>query len=529
MKPFQFRIGTLMKIILLVALVAAASRMMAPPEWLLYVPVGSMGLGVVLMMALTKGPELRAQYLMRHPNRDPNRQRQALLGIATSPWNLSGRARNLALALLAELEKREQNFEAAAEHYRAILKRRLPHGREAFWHLELAHCLDRLGRDAEANQQRELADECLDNEPSDFFGWFSQGKVLHDGERYAEACEAFEQALEHLPAGLEPLRPQVLMNLVLSAHDAGRIRESAEWCEACLATKDAGPRRLIAHRMAGVAYDNLGALDFAEQHRRAAYDLAVESGDPKAIADCLAQLADLKFKRGNLVEAEQDCLRAAALGAPANRDAFVTRAEILNLWGRFEEAIDCFLEASRAEPLVVPDAERRSQAMLSFGMAWTAAEARDAARVRAHLEKANAAFASDPRLGLWCRTMSGLLAAMEGHAEESARVESEILAALPAFDDDRTTQLGTLYCLARAALARSDFARAESLLMRYRDRGPNPVSQPTLFYHLGLSRWEQDDHPGARDWFEQADATGLDTHYARLARRMLAGAMKVVP
>src|SRR5262249_26691105 len=120
-----------------------------------------------------------------------------------------------------------------------------------------------------------------------------------------------------------------------------------------------------------------------------------------------------------------------------------------------------------------------------------------------------------------CKAVAAWLAGMEADAPGSVLLEAEVLSGLTEFEQDRATQVVALAFLGSAALTRDDFAQAERLFLRVRHIGHDAVYEARLLYELAQCRRQQGDDAGARALFQEAAATGLDTHYARLACKML--------
>ena len=249
---------------------------------------------------------------------------------------------------LMELYKVKKRYEKAVEQGRSILamngvKRDL----ENEVRVELAICLDFLGRAEDAEMERMALADGGDDCALGFMGRRARGKALDKQQRFEEAAMAYEQALELNPPENKAGRDELLIRLVLASFNAGRPEETMKWVERAIQEGVADTRLYQAHRMAGFACSNLGRLDEAHHHRQRAYEMAVQQADTKKISDCLAGLADLHRLRGELDSAEALCLEAEALCPESARTAIVIHAIVMRARGRLEEALARMEHASR--------------------------------------------------------------------------------------------------------------------------------------------------------------------------------------
>ena len=164
------------------------------------------------------------------------------------------------------------------------------------------------------------------------------------------------------------LRDDLLIRLVLATYNGGRIDQAGGWADRAIAAGMTGTGLPAAHRMAGIARYDAGALVEADAHLRRAYELAAEAGDARATSDCLASLADLHRVRGDLARAEAACLEAEALCPDRARDAVAVHAVVLRNRGAFPEALARMEHAARIGPLRGETLERRMQAVFR---SWT--------------------------------------------------------------------------------------------------------------------------------------------------------------
>jgi tetratricopeptide (TPR) repeat protein len=239
------------------------------------------------------------------------------------------------------------------------------------------------------------------------------------------------------------------------------------------------------------------------------------------MAETLAQLGDCLRKRGKLAEANEACVKAAAMDPKAVRLSLAVQAPILTSWGRYDEALATMERFRKGIPTVIPQHERRIRAVCSLDGARVEAmcgRTEDAGR---HIHEALAELASDSKLGFKCEAALALVLAVRGEADESQRLAANLEAGLAAFERDPGTCRAVLYDLGMAACARGDHPAGISCWTRFLTLSPNPVSQPDALYHRGECHRHLGRLDDARDDYQSAVAIDIDSHFSRLARRRL--------
>jgi tetratricopeptide (TPR) repeat protein len=386
---------------------------------------------------------------------------------------------------------------------------------------KLADCLEALGQTDEAEDERRLAETCVDQAPDDPLRHLTQGTLLQRQNRHAEACAAFEQALSLTPASNRDARIECMIHLVLACYNAGRPAESLHWAEEAIALGAQGRLLRAAHKMAGITNGNLGRLEESEDHFRRAYDVAGTEGNTGEMGQILGSLADIQRKRGKLVEANDAAFKAAAVHPEAVRMATAVQSQILRVWGRYDEALEMLRRHNQATKLVIPALERRVRAAVALDMSRIEAECGRADDAWVHIREALAELGTDAKLGLKCDAAASWVFAARGLADESLRVAGQVEARLPAFEADPSTCRGVLFDLGMAACTRGDHEAGEDCWTRYLELSPEPVYHPTALYFRGECRRHLGDTSNAATDFRAAVALDIDTHHARLARRQL--------
>ena len=393
---------------------------------------------------------LPVRAIKKYSESNPERLRRYLERVVATP-SLLGSGMKIAArgGLVGIYLLRGQHAEAAA-HCRAklesVVKLRNPKrfgALEADTRRRLADCLDALGQSEDAAEERRRAEEGLDQASADPLRHLTQGTLLERQNRYEEAYAEHQKALELTPPSNVPVRIECMIHLVLAAYNAGRPSDCLGWAEEAIALGATGRFLESAHRMAAVACGNLGRLEESEQHYRQAYDGAASAKNTPEMAQILGSLADCLRKRGKLIEANQTCIKAAALDPKGRRMSLVVQSEILREWGRYDEALATLARHKDAGQIVIPDLERRFGAVVSLDTARVEAECGRADAAWSHIQEALAVLRDDAKLGFKCEAASCWVLAVRGLTDDSRRVSSELEKRLTDFERDRLLRCRT--------------------------------------------------------------------------------------
>ncbi len=411
-----------------------------------------------------------------------------------------------------------KRYEEAINQGRLLLRMpALRHDLENEVRVELAACLDFLGRDEEAEAERMAVADNLEDNPDTFVGWRAKGKVLEKLYRYEEAVQALEQALDRDSAENKASRDEVLFRLALASFNAGWPEQTMMWAERVIAEGGSESWIYLAHRLAGSATSNLGRLDLAHDHRERAYEMAVKEGKPEKISDCLATLADLHHLRGELEKAEAMSLHAESLCPGRARPAILFHAIILRAQGRLEEAVARLEQASCIGVLMSSFHERRMQAVLNMTMATHRALLGRLDQAWDNLTAATRELGADPKLARACEAAWAYLMARRGDRESALRRTNLVLQELDEHPRDNFTRLDCLEKIGQAMILTGEFERAKECWERFLATTHPPVAEPTGRYHLGVCQWHLGDLDAARESFRGAAAQGINSYHARLA------------
>jgi tetratricopeptide (TPR) repeat protein len=471
------------------------------------------------------------QRAIRKYKRDPERLRRAMERVVATPSLLGPSQKLVAHGALVGIHLTAGRHAEAASHAQAQLTAlagvRTRHARLDFPALEadirrrLADCLEALGEVDEAEQERRQAEMCLKRAPDDPLRHLTRGTLLERQNRYAEAREAFEQALAITPETNRTARIECLIHLVLACFNDARPAESRARAEEAIALGAEGKHLRAAHWMAAAACGDLGRLAEAEEHVRRAYAVAEAEQDPGTMAEILGSLAGIQLKRGRLAEANEACIQAMALDPKGVRMASAVQSQVLREWGRHDDALAVLRRHDNAPGLNIPYFERRLRAASALEQARIEAECGRADDAWSHIQEARAVLRDDTKLGLLCEGALAWVYAARGLADESREAADWAKSELADFARDPQTSRSLLFDVGMAAWTRSDYKEAIDCWTRYLDLAPHPVYRPTALYVRGECCRGLGDEPGATANFRAAAAEGLDTHFSRLARRRL--------
>jgi len=386
----------------------------------------------------------------------------------------------------------DRRYNEAIEQCQKLLAQRLKPSVKAEVRRIFANCLEAIGKVKEADAERRKAEECLVSAPSDFAKLMTEGKMLEQEGRIAEAYDALKQALGFLPKRDKIRRPVCLLQLATLAFRLGRANETVQLAEEAITLQPELNLLRHAHRIAALGYSSLGDLERQEEHlnRSLAISMALQNGEK--IAEDLVGLAAVWWKRGEFVKAMEACEQAAQMSLKVRRQARLVQAEILKLWGRYDEAIDLLKQASRAEPLPFVSLERLHQAFISLVIAGIEAEKGHADEAMRLLEEIKDVANQDPKASLiWTATLSWVQATSGRHQEAMATLAEAEKHLMNEFPQDRSVQTDVYALMGRAFLIVGDLMTSIECWERCLKANPIPVLRPTILYHLGECYFQQ--------------------------------------
>ncbi len=424
--------------------------------------------------------------------------------------------------LLALLYLTDRRYDEAIEQCQKLLAQRLKPSVEAEVRHILANCLEAIGKVKEADAERQKAEEYLASAPSDFAKLMTKGKMLEEEGRFAEAYDALKQALGLLPKRDRIRRPVYLLRLAILAFRLGRANETVQLAEEAITLQPELNILHHAHRIAALGCSSLGDLERQEEHLNRALAISMALQNKEKIAGDLVGLASVWWKRGEFVKAMEACEQAAQTSLKVRRQARLVQAEILKLWGRYEEAIDLLKQASRAEPLPFVSLERVHQVFISLAIAQIEAERGHADEAMRLLEEIKDVANQDPKASLiWTATLSWVQAMSGRHQEAVATFVEAEKRLMDEFPNDRTVQTDVYALVGKALLIAGDLRTSIDCWERCLKANPIPVFRPTILYHLGECYFQQGEIERAKEVWQEASSCGFDTAYARKAQKRL--------
>ncbi|MBB6052339.1 tetratricopeptide repeat protein [Armatimonas rosea] len=387
--------------------------------------------------------------------------------------------------------------------------------------LRLADCLDGQDRTTEAQQERATV-EADTQSASNADLVLERAALLSKQHQYAQATELYQQVLARAGHFSDTVRAEIEVKLALSAWHAGRYPVALEAAETALGRNAlSSTMARIAHNMAGLSLTNLNRWEEALPHKEAALALAREDGNPDRVAEALSGLGNVKLQLGELNEAMALASEALPLSLAGRRTSCLLQAEVLQAWGRYDDALAALESAGRAPGLAIPQLAARTQATLALGRARIFVLKGDGKTALEWLEKTTEAFAGDAKLEAWAQAERlcalALLGAREGYNEALTELEAR-LAALP---DDTTTQKSGHSARAVAAQTRGEFRRAREHWERYLALTPCPLDLRRVWYSIGVAEAALENPTEARAAWQEASAPGIESFWTGLAKKRL--------
>ena len=442
--------------------------------------------------------------------------------VIATPCLLSDSVRRDARFRLSWLLMEEGRFDEAAALLRSSLQVRLPAAAESNIRQRLAEALEGAGHAGEAQEERDRAAKLLSGASDSAEKAMAEAGMLQKNQRFEAAYAAFERGLSQIPIANSEQRARVMTQLGLAAFNAGRPADAVRWSERAIALNPRGAVLMTALSTAGLGYAGLGKLEQSEQARLRALELATRAGNKDAAARYMAQVAETRRRRGQLVEAMQMCERALGLTVAARRSVYATQYEYLCNWGRFEEAATVLNQAQSAHGFPTPSAQQRMSAVFDCETALILAERGLPEQAPPHMAKGLAGLHTDTKTSARYQAGKVWILALIGQ-KQAARLEAErIEFSLDGFAVDRATQRIMLAALGRAWVELEDPARSLDCWQRYQALEPDPIMQPRGYYFVGECLRRLGDLPGAKAALQQAVDLNIDCHHAALARKRLA-------
>jgi hypothetical protein len=150
------------------------------------------GLAPVYLPLLPKSPDS----VLFHLPEDPDEQIAALERVIGKTILFRSGPKRAVRVKLMQLYKDSGRFDDAVKLGREILIQfSMSSSLESLIRLEMAICLDRLGRDSEARAQKQIVSQRLASPPVDALGWLVHGLFFDASHRYDQAIAAYQHIL----------------------------------------------------------------------------------------------------------------------------------------------------------------------------------------------------------------------------------------------------------------------------------------------------------------------------------------------
>lgn len=422
---------------------------------------------------------------------------------------------------LSWLYLNERRIPEAVEQSRLALLGRLNPAIEALYLMRLADCLEANGDLDAAVGERARVAPLLNSTRENAAQLIALGSSLRSQGRYTDAIPVYERALAKTPESLTMPRAHIMASLALACWEAGRINETLRWSEGVLALNPDITHRTTVLSISGLALGNLGRLDEAEERHRMAYEASSAVGNTDQAARHLAMVGAMHRRQGRLVEAIETCERAASMSLASRRAARFTEYETFLSWGRFSDAREMLEQGLKAQGFAIVGKERRIQAVSELAQALLEVEEGRADQAIVCLDAARDELADDEKTAISYHSMRAWVEALLGRVDmsgESARRATALSARIP---DSRNSLLTYHRNLGCASLAAGRIDSARHHWQTYLSLLPDPVDAPKAHYYLGQCFDEEGNRSGAREEWQAAVDSGLDTLYVSLARERL--------
>ncbi|MEP6754013.1 MAG: tetratricopeptide repeat protein [Chthonomonadales bacterium] len=415
----------------------------------------------------------------------------------------------------------EKQFDECIEECEAFLREIKNSALVSMVRTRMADAHEAAGRTDDAEAQRNLAASDLQEGPENPTTLLAKAQGLTRSQKYPEAIELLQRALELGGKRSPHLRATLLCNLSNCAFNAGRMHEAADWAEEAANAGGDVKITALANKSAGTAFGSLGDLEKSERFYQQTVDLQKKMGDREGAGQTMAALAGITRKRGYLTEAIGLCDEAATQSLTAKRMARMQQYECLMALGRYDEARQMLEISMKSNSLAVPVFEKRVQGLSYVGHANIHLSKREPSEAIPYLDQAADHYSTDPKLTRMVKSYRVWALGQLGDSDVVENLTAELEESLTTFPDDRSGSLSCNHFLARAWMELKEPEKALGYLDRYVALGPDPVDIPKYRYLKAeclkmLGRTED-----ARIEYQAAVDCGIETYYSAQAKLRL--------
>jgi hypothetical protein len=278
----RFYIIQYIKLTAIAAVVFAVALSQSPES-------GELVLGIFLLIGfaplyLPLLPQSLESVLLKLPEH-PDEQIAVLERVVARPVLFRSGPKRAVRIKLMQLYKDRNRFNDSVKLGREILAQfSMSRSLESLIRLELSICLNRLGRDSEAQVQKRIVSERLDVPPVDALGWFVQGRFFDERHCYDQAIVAYETILRMPLFERKALQRETGLRLTVACVRAGRPQEAIRWAELALRHEVSSSGQYLLHQLAANAHATLGLADQVEHHKRRADELKRAADETESFA-----------------------------------------------------------------------------------------------------------------------------------------------------------------------------------------------------------------------------------------------------
>jgi tetratricopeptide (TPR) repeat protein len=353
----------------------------------------------------------------------------------------------------------------------------------------------------------------------------SRGKLRELRGKHSEAAVEFRAALEATPENMPPLaRVTTVLRIAIACYNAARYRESVDACQQAIDLNASADMTVLALNQAVVSAAALNEMNRAGEYLERLEALSRAQGSHTG---ALAR-ANLQFLRGEL-DAALETVAGLEIAKVEDRNvARGVRYEVAMARGEYDVAVAVINESLGDEHNPFPTLQRRSDATMQWALARAYLGLNDPERAARAAETALATLRDDE---IFAPYLTVLLLEADARRDPTAPGLRERLAELEKTagyqqaerDGEPTAARDLREAIGRAAYACGEWGTALTNLRVALAAGVRPVGVARARFAEGecLHRLGRDEE--AREAWHRAAETGLDTHYARLARRRLLG------
>ena len=393
----------------------------------------------------------------------------------------------------------------------------LPQEMKPLVHGRYGDCCEALGRRDEAERHRQIA---VGVDKADTYETVvARGAALDRERRAAEACALFAQAIDVVKCG-PAQRNDLRLKLGLAAINAGRPEAARQAVEQVLADDPEQRIAVKAHRTAALAYKNLGDLEKAEAHYRAAQQIAESAGDRARQAEMLAGLSDVERRRGNLLQALAMAQEAFALHHPPTRVTSLYLSEAYFQLVRYEEAWGA-ISGERDGVMFTARHQRLLQSIDCITLSSICVECGRYDDASRYLQQAADGFQGDQKMAVGIRASGAVILAHQGLMDQAQREIDWVAETLTAMPLGRSTQIDSYFQLVRASYLVGNHDACMRYLDRCQELKPYADTRPRILSFAAESCLHVGDRDTARALFAEAAGACPESPWAQKAQERL--------